>query len=115
MQLAAALPFAGQPACTAGAAKQLQRQRLCLSESLGSQREEYQHMCSQRPQWLPERESMRVEFKSDRALLSDRDIAAALACLANAEGGELWLGLEDDARIGGLHPLRGPLADLLER
>ncbi|MFZ2289314.1 MAG: RNA-binding domain-containing protein [Halopseudomonas yangmingensis] len=72
-------------------------------------------MCSQRPQWLPERESMRVEFKSDRALLSDRDIAAALACLANAEGGELWLGLEDDARIGGLHPLRGPLADLLER
>lgn len=72
-------------------------------------------MSNRRPSWLPARETLRVEFKSDRALLSDRDIAAALAGLANAEGGELWLGIEDDASVGGLHPLRGSLAALLAR
>lgn len=72
-------------------------------------------MNSLRPSWLPPRETLRVEFKSDRALLPDHDIAAALAGLANAEGGELWLGIEDDASVGGLQALRGPLPALLRR
>ena len=53
---------------------------------------------------LPPRESLTVEFKSDRKKLSDRDLLEAVVCLANAEGGELWLGVEDDGAATGLHP-----------
>ncbi|MGO4396170.1 ATP-binding protein [Variovorax sp. M-6] len=52
---------------------------------------------------LPACESLTVEFKSDRARLSDRELVEAIACLANAEGGELWLGVEDDGTPTGLH------------
>jgi ATP-dependent DNA helicase RecG len=53
---------------------------------------------------LPTAESLTVEFKSDRKRLSDNDLVEALVCLANTEGGELWLGVEDDGRVTGLHP-----------
>lgn len=53
---------------------------------------------------LPPAESLTVEFKSDRKKLSDTDLVEALVCLANAEGGELWLGVEDDGTPTGLHP-----------
>ena len=53
-------------------------------------------------QRLPPRESLTVEFKSDRSKLPDRDLIEALVCLANAEGGELWLGVEDDGTPSGL-------------
>lgn len=52
---------------------------------------------------LPPAESMTVEFKSDRAKLSDHELVEALVCLANADGGELWLGVEDDGAPTGLH------------
>lgn len=52
---------------------------------------------------LPPRESLTVEFKSDRKRLSDTDLVEAVVCLANAEGGELWLGVEDDGAPTGLH------------
>ncbi|HRL91923.1 MAG TPA: ATP-binding protein [Pseudomonas sp.] len=52
---------------------------------------------------LPPRETLTVEFKSDRKKLSDTDLIEALVCLANAEGGELWLGVEDDGIPTGLH------------
>ncbi|WP_419712123.1 ATP-binding protein [Pseudomonas sp. NFX224] len=55
------------------------------------------------PQRLPPRESLTVEFKSDRSKLPDRELIEALVCLANAEGGELWLGVEDDGTPTGLH------------
>jgi hypothetical protein len=45
---------------------------------------------------LPSAETLTVEFKSDRKRLSDTDLVEALVCLANTEGGELWLGIEDD-------------------
>ena len=44
-----------------------------------------------------------MEFKSDRKRLSDTDLVEALVCLANSEGGELWLGVEDDGQVTGLH------------
>ena len=50
------------------------------------------------------RESLTVEFKSDRQRLPDRDLVEAVVCLANAEGGDLWLGVEDDGTPTGLHP-----------
>lgn len=61
---------------------------------------------------LPPRESLTVEFKSDRARLPDRDLVEAVVCLANAEGGELWLGVEDDGTPTGLHPAHLQLSGL---
>jgi len=55
------------------------------------------------PHRLPPRETLTVEFKSDRSKLPDTDLIEALVCLANAEGGELWLGVEDDGTATGLH------------
>jgi ATP-dependent DNA helicase RecG len=61
---------------------------------------------------LPSAESLTVEFKSDRKRLSDNDLAEAIVCLANAEGGELWLGVEDDGTPTGLHAEHLNLAGL---
>lgn len=52
---------------------------------------------------IPNSESLTVEFKSDRKRLSDAELVEALVCLANTEGGELWLGVEDDGQATGLH------------
>ncbi len=64
------------------------------------------------PPSLPARESLTVEFKSDRKRLSDNDLVEAVVCLANAEGGELWLGVEDDGTPTGLHAEHLQLAGL---
>ena len=47
------------------------------------------------PLTLPSAESLTVEFKSDRKRLPDSDLVEAIVCLANAEGGALWLGVEN--------------------
>nr|WP_240158010.1 ATP-binding protein [Pseudomonas nitroreducens] len=52
---------------------------------------------------MPLSESLTIEFKSDLKKLPDRELVEALVCLANAEGGELWLGVEDDGTATGLH------------
>ncbi|MHB0818380.1 ATP-binding protein [Stutzerimonas stutzeri] len=64
------------------------------------------------PQRLPPCESLTVEFKSDLKKLPDRELIEALVCLANAEGGELWLGVEDDGTPSGLHADHRLLAGL---
>lgn len=53
---------------------------------------------------IPTTESMTVEFKSDRGPLSDRDLLETVVCLANSEGGHLYIGVEDDGTITGLAP-----------
>jgi ATP-dependent DNA helicase RecG len=55
-------------------------------------------------QSIPEKESLTVEFKSDRSRLSDRELIETAVCLANTDGGEIYLGVEDDGQITGLHP-----------
>ena len=55
---------------------------------------------------IPERESITIEFKSDRDCLADDELVEALICLANAEGGELFLGVENDGAVTGLHASR---------
>lgn len=45
---------------------------------------------------LPPRESLTVEFKSDLKRLSDRDLVEVVICLANTDGGQLWLGVKDN-------------------
>lgn len=52
---------------------------------------------------IPERESLTVEFKSDRRKLNDTELVLAAVCLANTEGGTIWLGVEDNGEITGLH------------
>ena len=61
---------------------------------------------------LPPAETLTVEFKSDRTRLSDNDLVEALVCLANTEGGELWLGVEDDGTLTGLHAAHQYLSGL---
>lgn len=61
---------------------------------------------------IPEKESMTVEFKSDWRRLPDRELIAAVVCLANTDGGELYLGVEDNGLITGLHADRRNLATL---
>lgn len=53
---------------------------------------------------LPTQESLTIEFKSDLKRLSDKDLVETVICLANTEGGDLWLGVEDDGTPTGLHP-----------
>ena len=48
-------------------------------------------------------ESLTVEFKSDRKGLPDRELIAAVVSLANTDGGNLFLGVEDDGTATGLH------------
>lgn len=52
---------------------------------------------------IPPQESLTCEFKSDRQCLSDKDLIEAVVCMANGQGGEIFLGVEDDGRITGLH------------
>ena len=52
---------------------------------------------------IPPQESLTCEFKSDRKCLSDRDLIEAVVCMANAQGGEIYLGVEDDGVATGLH------------
>ncbi|MDO8939974.1 MAG: putative DNA binding domain-containing protein [Methylicorpusculum sp.] len=57
-------------------------------------------------------ESLTLEFKSDLKSLPDRELIAAVVALANTEGGELLLGVEDNGDITGLHSNHKNLASL---
>ncbi|OYY39422.1 MAG: ATPase [Halothiobacillus sp. 35-54-62] len=61
---------------------------------------------------MPLAESLGIEFKSDCKRLSDDELVEALVCLANSEGGELWLGVEDDGTPTGLHEAHQNLTGL---
>jgi ATP-dependent DNA helicase RecG len=61
---------------------------------------------------IPSKESLTVEFKSDLKRLRDDELVQALVCLANSEGGELWLGVEDDGIPTGLHEAHTNLSGL---
>lgn len=53
-------------------------------------------------------ESLRVEFKSD---VNDDALVKAVACLANAEGGVLLLGVTDRGKVIGARPRHGDMTD----
>jgi ATP-dependent DNA helicase RecG len=61
---------------------------------------------------IPLQESLVVEFKSDSKCLPDADLVAAVVCLANTDGGMLYIGVEDDGSITGLHPKHQSVAQL---
>ena len=49
------------------------------------------------------KENLMNEFKSDRTCLPDSDIIDAVVAFANTDGGDLFLGVENDGEITGLH------------
>lgn len=52
---------------------------------------------------IPHKESVIVEFKSDRkGGFPDKDLVEAIVGMANTDGGELYLGVEDNGEITGL-------------
>ncbi len=52
---------------------------------------------------IPLKETLTVEFKSDISKLSNADIFEAVVAFANTEGGDLYVGVEDDGEITGAH------------
>lgn len=62
---------------------------------------------------IPTSESITVEFKSDhKSPLGEKELVLAAICLANNQGGDLYLGVEDDGAVTGLHPSRDRTKDL---
>lgn len=53
---------------------------------------------------IPLRETLTIEFKSDLKKYGDADLFEDVVAFANTDGGELYLGVEDDGRITGVHP-----------
>ena len=56
---------------------------------------------------IAEGENLKVEFKSDLKRLPDRELVATAMSLANTEGGDILLGVEDNGKITGLHSDHG--------
>lgn len=53
---------------------------------------------------IPNRETINIEFKSDKKGLSDDSLIESIVGLANTNGGSLYLGLEDNGEITGILP-----------
>ena len=53
--------------------------------------------------FLPNKEAIDIEFKSDLRKLSDSELIDAVVAFANTSGGDLYLGVEDDGTPTGVH------------
>ena len=59
---------------------------------------------------IPERETLSIEFKSDRKTIAEGVIVDEVVALSNTDGGELYIGVEDDGVPTGAQPQhRDPL------
>lgn len=52
---------------------------------------------------IPASEAIDVEFKSDKSPYPDNDLVEAVVGMANTSGGILYLGVEDDGTVTGVH------------
>lgn len=52
---------------------------------------------------IPQKETLTIEFKSDVKKLHDNDLIDAVIGMTNTKGGMLFLGVEDNGAITGLH------------
>ena len=52
---------------------------------------------------IPEKETLTIEFKSDIEGLDEKELVSEIVGMANTEGGMLYLGVEDDGAITGVH------------
>jgi ATP-dependent DNA helicase RecG len=57
-------------------------------------------------------ENLSVEFKSDQKKLPDSELVAAVVALANTNGGDLLVGVEDDGAVTGLHHVHQDMSRL---
>ena len=53
---------------------------------------------------IPHKETLEIEFKSDSKRFPDKDLIEEAVAFSNTNGGILYLGVEDDGTITGLHP-----------
>lgn len=53
--------------------------------------------------FLPKKETLEIEFKSDLKKLSDVELIDAVVAFANTSGGDIYLGVEDDGTPTGVH------------
>ena len=51
---------------------------------------------------IPEKETLIIEFKSDKTGYSDNDLIDEIVGMTNTQGGELYLGVEDNGEISGV-------------
>lgn len=58
-------------------------------------------------------ETLECEFKSDRRIMSDAEICEEVVAFANAEGGTLLIGVENNGSITGARPRHGATTDRL--
>jgi ATP-dependent DNA helicase RecG len=52
---------------------------------------------------IPEKESLKIEFKSDKRKLSDNELIESVVAMVNSDGGEIFVGVENDGTPTGLH------------
>lgn len=52
---------------------------------------------------IPKNETLTIEFKSDLKRYSDRELVEEIVGMANTEGGDLYLGVEDNGQPTGVH------------
>lgn len=52
---------------------------------------------------IPKKETITIEFKSDIECLDEKELVSEIVGMANTEGGVLYLGVEDDGEITGVH------------
>ena len=52
---------------------------------------------------IPLKESLEIEFKSDKKPYPDKELIEDVVGMANVSGGTIFLGVEDDGRITGVH------------
>lgn len=52
---------------------------------------------------IPMKEDLVVEFKSDLKKYSDTDLVDEIVGMTNTKGGTMYLGVEDDGQITGVH------------
>lgn len=77
----------------------------------------YYNLLCVRQVWLamsifPKKETLTVEFKSDIKCLSKSEIVEAIVGMANTDGGSLFLGIEDNGQITGLHSNHKDIVDM---
>lgn len=59
-------------------------------------------------------ESVEREFKSDRRQISDKEIYEEVTAMANASGGVLFIGVEDNGMVSGAKPRHGKMTDAVK-
>ncbi|MCL1875241.1 MAG: ATP-binding protein [Synergistaceae bacterium] len=52
---------------------------------------------------IPEKETLTIEFKSDIQKIQESEIFEAVVAFANTDGGDIYIGVENNGRVTGVH------------